>query len=398
MGNKQTRVPQIVALVAGVLGMAGTVTILLQDVYVSGQWKPVHILIPLIMLIHVATAYLAVDAAAQGKRSWALGFGVVAFAGLLCVGYASVGKQFEAAAEKASAAEAVNAPRAMLEKQIAEYEYNLAPCPPGAPPGYERDGRCGLRQSMVKECATGKGAGCTGRTHSVTLYEAGLNNFRTKLAELPPSVPVGKKSNSWAELLGFGGYDKLESERMLTLLEPVGYTLTFDIAALIALGFALHGFGRGREEAEVVLVATPPAHVRADAVQPPVFPGPATPAPAAAQPPAPVVSQPPDTKPAQPPVARKVKTPPAKKVKPPVVTPVAMPGVTAIEQHIIDKLKQGETIESQGRLAQELGANKGSVSHAVRKLELQGRVVRVQRDGRYVITLPPPPTLVVRRV
>lgn len=226
------------ALVCGLIATAGALAILLQDALRTGIWTIEHGLIPCLIVVQILTGHLFVTA--LHKRRWlpALGFLIVAFVSTYGVLATSVEKQSAIQAEATAKAEDVNGRRQSIERSIADAEAMLSPCPDGTPKMHFGN-RCSLREAMTAECATGKGNACTGKTASVTLYEAALKTHRTELGHIGPAHKVGAKSENMATLISaLTGRDKGKTQQVLEIIRPFTFALIFELAALVSFGFA----------------------------------------------------------------------------------------------------------------------------------------------------------------
>ncbi len=232
------------ALVAGSIATACALALLLQDAIRTGHWTIEHALIPGLMAVQIATGHLFTVALHQRRWLAAGGFLIVAGVATWCVLDTSVAKQGAVQAEATAKAEDVNGRRKALERSIADAEAMLMPCPEGSPKKHFGT-RCSLREAMTAECATGKGTACTGKTASVTLYEAALKTHREELAGVGPAQAVGAKTENMATLLAtISGRDKGRIRQVLEIGRPFQFALAFELAALACFGFA---FGHGRK-------------------------------------------------------------------------------------------------------------------------------------------------------
>lgn len=232
------------ALVAGSIATACALALLLQDAIRTGHWTIEHALIPGLMAVQIATGHLFTVALHQRRWLAAGGFLIVAGVATWCVLDTSVAKQGAVQAEATAKAEDVNGRRKALERSIADAEAMLMPCPEGSPKKHFGT-RCSLREAMTAECATGKGTACTGKTASVTLYEAALKTHREELAGIGPAQAVGAKTENMATLLAtISGRDKGRIRQVLEIGRPFQFALAFELAALACFGFA---FGHGRK-------------------------------------------------------------------------------------------------------------------------------------------------------
>ena len=132
--------------------------------------------------------------------------------------------------------------RAEIEKMHREANIILGSCPAGTPK--EHVGiRCGLRDAMTKECATGKGKACDGKSYSVTTYEAAIEGYDRRLAKLgPATAPNGGYAHAAKVLAALPGVTAAAAdiEARLVLILPF---LTVLIAELGTITFLHLGMG-----------------------------------------------------------------------------------------------------------------------------------------------------------
>ena len=226
------------ALVAGLLATCGALAILLQDAIRTGHWTIEHGLIPVLMAVQIITGHLSFTALYQRRWLPAIGLFIVAVVATWCVLDTSIAKQGAVQAEATAKAEDINARRSAIERSIADAETMLQPCPEGTPKKHFGN-RCSLREAMTAECATGKGTACTGKTASVTLYEAALKTHRDDLAKLGPQQNTAANTENMGTLLAVvTGGDRGKIRQILEIIRPFQFALAFELAALVSFGFA----------------------------------------------------------------------------------------------------------------------------------------------------------------
>lgn len=250
------------ALVAGFLASTGALAILLQDGIRSGVWTLEHGLIPLLMAVQIISGHLAVSALTQWRVVSGLGFALVAITGTWGILYTSVGKQSSVQAETSLAVEARNSTIADKALDLKRARDRLADAEKmvdletkqGGCPDKRRDGR-------RSNCSDWKQRADEVRSHIAVLD----GEIRT----LGTPAPVGAKAEKMATLIAsLTGRNKDAVKSTLVLIEPFTYALIFELAALVAFGFA---FGHGGKQ-----VATPapaPATAPANPLPPPPGPG-----------------------------------------------------------------------------------------------------------------------------
>ena len=231
-----------VALLCGGIAVSGALAILLQDAIFTGTWKLEHGLIPALMAVQILAAHLFGQAIRDKRVVSGVGFLIVAVIGTWGVLYTSVGKQSRVAAE-AEAGTAYRAEeRAKLEKTLALNTEMLE----------------GARVALAKECGTGKGSKCEGKSATVQVYEDAVAGVEAKLAKLGPEAPASSRATKMAELIaGFTGATQAHVEHMLLLVEPFTFATIFELGALVSFGFAFGGHRKPSGDLEVQKPALP---------------------------------------------------------------------------------------------------------------------------------------------
>lgn len=72
-----------------------------------------------------------------------------------------------------------------------------------------------------------------------------IKQLETEIAALGPQKPVNAKAERLADMAALFGVDKLKTRAMFTLLEPLLWTLFFEIGSIVSLGFAFRA-GKAR--------------------------------------------------------------------------------------------------------------------------------------------------------
>jgi hypothetical protein len=220
---------RIVAIVCGCVASIGAAVLLLQDAFRSGHWTVEHLILPILMLVSILTGHLFNAAIRDWRPLSALGFLIVSTASMCAIVYTSVGNQSQVTETKTLAAESNNAERATLLKERAR----------------EVDMLVEERQALARECGTGKGPKCDGKTVTVGTYENAVVGIDTKLARIGPEVPVQVKADKMAALIAaLCNRDQSMVKRFLLLIEPFTYSLIFEVCALVSFSF---GFSHRRQ-------------------------------------------------------------------------------------------------------------------------------------------------------
>lgn len=133
-----------------------------------------------------------------------VGLVLVFAAGSVYLVIASGGRNAEVMIAKRDSAAASESERVERLTKISEAEYILAPCPDGVP---SRDVgvKCGLRDAMTRECASGKGTKCEGRSYSVATYAAAIEGHRLAITKLPTATANGSLKSTARVLVAWEG-------------------------------------------------------------------------------------------------------------------------------------------------------------------------------------------------
>ena len=231
-----TTAQRAAATALAALFATGTGYVLLEDVLRHGAPIQVSHVLTLLALVGTIAAghYLWIEARGRHLVS-ALGCALLFAAGTAYIVTASGARNAEALAAKAAAVSQTNVARGDVAKRIGEHEYALAACPDGVAKA-DRGVRCGLRDAMVAECASGKKGRCEGKTYSVELYESALRGLRADLARLGPEAEAhagyAHAARVLAALPGVTADAEALAQR-LVLLMPFLVVLIAEIGTLV---------------------------------------------------------------------------------------------------------------------------------------------------------------------
>ncbi|MEQ1712578.1 MAG: hypothetical protein ABL908_14420 [Hyphomicrobium sp.] len=252
------------AIGLGVFFASVTAYVLFKDVTDGAAINTSHVLSLAALVAAIASGHMVWPAAKAGRIVTALMLMVLFLAATGYVVVSSGARNAETAGAKAASVETVAKTRAEIEKMHREANIILGSCAAGTPK--EHVGiRCGLRDAMTKECATGKGKACDGKSYSVTTYDAALEGYDKRLAKLgPATAPNGGYAHAAKVLAALPGVTAAAAdiEARLVLILPF---LTVLIAELGTITF-LH-LGMGHQERPEPL---PP---KAAPIAPPVVTG-----------------------------------------------------------------------------------------------------------------------------
>lgn len=330
------------ATALGVLATGGALAILWQEPIATGIWTLKHALMPLLVVIAVATGELAAFAALERRLGSAAGFAVVFVIASALTLYSSVGSQREKSAEKSGDADLHNGlvddKRAALRGR--ESDLNVAQAL-----------LVDTQRQLQADCVKGKKgkAHCDGVRTNIATYESAVAGHEAAIARLEADLkrlggkraarPNAEAVGELATVLGWNGQ---KVAAIAATVEPFAFSLCFELCSIVAFLYGLHGTGarNGRQQSLVL------AHVPAVANDPgePVPPKPGNRAPSP---------------------TRRVAT------------------VERARADVIQLIGRGEPLPSQMTLARRWGVAPGTCSKWVRKFEAEGIIAR-HAEGRCV--------------
>lgn len=151
---------------------------------------------------------------------------IVMAAALTYIVLSSIDRTAEAIAQKGFKAHSVDTARTNLLRQKEGFEILLGPCRPGTPKT-DAGVKCGMREAVTIECASGKGARCDGRKEGVAQYEAQLLQIAADLKAIN-TEKVRRPYHALAELLVdvFGGKVADVEVRLGRIMPAIAVVLT----------------------------------------------------------------------------------------------------------------------------------------------------------------------------
>jgi hypothetical protein len=212
------------AIIAGCAFAAGGLTILLgKDLvhpldWVASQWITI-----LTVFGTIAAGHLLNDAARARHLFAALGFLVLFISGTCLVVCQSLGRQAETFETTALSAEATN-------KAIADKTSDLAAAK--------------LRRDYADHAADAEmtnqrcGKRCNDWKTNAKDISVVIKQLEIEIAALGPQRPINAKAERMADMAALFGIDKLKTRAVFTLIEPLLWTLFFEIGSIVSLGFA----------------------------------------------------------------------------------------------------------------------------------------------------------------
>ncbi len=252
------------AIGLGVFFASVTGYVLFKDVIDGAAINTSHVLSLAALVAAIASGHMVWPAAKAGRIVTALMLMVLFLAATGYVVVSSGARNAETAGAKAATAETVTRTRAEIEKMQREASFILGSCAAGTPRDHVGI-RCGLRDAMTKECATGKGKACDGKSYSVATYEAALDGYDRRLAKLGPvTAPNGGYAHAAKVLAALPGVTAAAAdiEARLVLILPFLTVLIAELGTITFLHLGL-GMGHRKQSAQAPLPVITAADVAA---------------------------------------------------------------------------------------------------------------------------------------
>ena len=223
------------AIIAGCAFAAGGLTILLgKDLIHPVDWVSTQWITILTVFGTIAAGHLLADAARARHVFAMIGFLVLFVSGTCLVVCQSLGRQAETFETSTLSAEATN-------KAIADKTTDLS----SAKARRDYADKAGDREMTGQRC----GPRCREWRQNSKDISVVIRQLEGEISALGPQKPVNAKAERLADMAALFGIDKLKTRAMFTLLEPLLWTLFFEIGSIVSLGFA---FRQGKAK---VLVA-----------------------------------------------------------------------------------------------------------------------------------------------
>lgn len=230
---------------------------LFSDVIGGAAINTGHVLALAALVAAIASGHMAWPTLKAGKVIPAIMLAILFLGSTGYVVISSGARNAETAGTKAATADDINRQRAAIERMVREANIILGNCTAETAKQFHGI-RCGLRDAMVKECATGKGKACDGKSYSVTTYEAALDGYAKQIAKLgPTTAPNGGYAHA-ARVIGAITFatDVDAIEARLILILPF---LTVLISELGCITFLHLGLGHRGAEPKAPATAEPAA-------------------------------------------------------------------------------------------------------------------------------------------
>lgn len=232
-----TPTPESRALaIAGALAFtSGGLTILLGPALLTPmQWTAYHWLTILTVFGTIAAGHLLSDAWRASRWLACLGFFVLFLSGTALVVYNSVGRQTETSGTKALDTEDRNAKITAKSNELADARQRLIKAQDKIEL-YTNGGRDAETGQKVKP---GCGRICDDWKQNRSDLVTVVKTLERELEDLGPKKPANAKAETFAEIAALFGFDKAKAVAAFTLIEPLLWTLFFEIGSIVSSGFA----------------------------------------------------------------------------------------------------------------------------------------------------------------
>lgn len=212
------------AIIVGCAFAAGGLTILLgKDLIHPVDWVSTQWITILTVFGTIGAGHLLHDAWRARHGFACVGFFVLFIAGTSLVVCQSLGRQAEISETSSMSAEAIN-------QAIAEKTADLK----SAKARRDYADKAGDREMTGQRC----GPRCREWRQNSKDISVVITQLERDIAALGPKKPVNAKAERFADIIALFGIDKLKTMAMFSLLEPLLWTLFFEIGSIVSLGFA----------------------------------------------------------------------------------------------------------------------------------------------------------------
>jgi len=219
---------RVLAIAAGAAFTYGSLIILMGDKLTKpGEWTDYNILTILTVFGVIAAGHQISTAWKDRHRLAAFGYALVFVVGTGLVVHNSLGRQAEVSDTQILSVEATNAAIASKSTDLAKAKLRFDDANKWADKEMSGE-RCGQRCKDWRLRATEVGA------H--------IKALEAEIAALGPAKPVNAKADKMATIAALFGADKAKAMAMVMLLEPLLWTVFFELGAIVSIGFAFrHG-------------------------------------------------------------------------------------------------------------------------------------------------------------
>lgn len=224
------------AIVGGTAAACGAIALLIRDAW-SGGLTVDLCLMPLLVGLTILAGHLFGGALRNARVVSAAGLLALAIFGSGMTIYETAGRRAEIRDAKVAVATGAAEKRTHLSQMLAEAEQALAT----------------HRRTKDSECLSGRGKLCKAAEYTVSTWEHAVTGYETKLAQLPPPVPVDPRADRVAAIAGFFGAT-VDVPKIVAVIEPLLFPMFLELGSII-----LFGYGLGRPASSRSRVAAPAA-------------------------------------------------------------------------------------------------------------------------------------------
>lgn len=236
----QYNIHSIPAIIGGALSAAGSCALLLADVGSIDNLTVDKALMPVLVGLTVLTGHLAWQAWHEFKLFSCIGLMVVSSVGVALTVTDAMGRRAEVRDSGVRLADTEETRRAALTRKRDEAVEILGT----------------HRAARDKECATGKGKLCDGKSYTVSTWEAAVAGYEAQMLKLPAPRPVDAKGQRVGAIAGMIGLDGRTAQARFALLEPFMLPALLELASIVLFGFGV-GHARVAGNADVSAISTP---------------------------------------------------------------------------------------------------------------------------------------------
>jgi hypothetical protein len=238
---------RVLATIAGLVFLTGTLIILFEDVYKGAQFVLHKHGITLVILTGTMLVGHLMNAS-RIHRQWlsAVGFFVLFLAGSALVIYSSVGRQVATSTQ-------VTATAGELSKRRAEIKDART----------QAQGMLNTARAKTETLCKVDGDRCAGNKRTIDVYQAAVKGHDAELREIGEEpLPVNADAEQFAEIVAVFGADKAKVKAGSLLAAPFVITLFLEFGMIISFGQAFRVYRRP------IIMLTPPATKAVEAFQP----------------------------------------------------------------------------------------------------------------------------------
>ena len=228
MQNFSTIGSRLLAIVAGVVLLSGTLIILFEDVIMKGASLGLKHWITLVVLAGtILTGHLVEIARASRRWLSAIGLLAVFLCGTGLVIYQSVGRQAETVIQTSAQIEADAGRRVVISKDRLKSSAMLEKA----------------QDALYSQCVTGKASRgtCDGIRATISVYEAAIRGHDADLSTLGAPKVAAPEAEQFAEIAAaLFGADKTKVKAGAVLVVPFLITLFLEFGTIVCFSYGFH--------------------------------------------------------------------------------------------------------------------------------------------------------------